>query len=287
MPEVKSFKVASGFTIDGHRLQWRYSRGNRLTELKLMRIGQSLPVIHFSYLTRDWTGINIEYLIYANDPGEVTEEGFRINGHPEVDSLCRQLFESMRQALACRQPITAEVFRGWIKDATPTVYIGIDPSTKDSGWAWRVDDGPVNYGLHKHIEMLEIQDPLQDVPRELPIYVVIECPSWKGFATDVVRSSAIAWERYLHRRFPKRSIHFVDPRDWQKVMLHNIPGVTTKDRALLRCKSEGMDTEQDDMADAICILLYAGHHAQGLVSSTRGRKSDLAKARKQMARRKS
>ena len=96
------------------------------------------------------------------------------------------------------------------------------------------------------------------IPKDGKVFVLLECPTWSGHGTKEVRAAANAWERTLNATFKSRSIRRVDPRVWQRQLLHGAPGLDTKSKSLwyVRNVLRYLGDVSHDEADAICIAYY-------------------------------
>lgn len=171
------------------------------------------------------------------------------------------------------------------------LFVGIDPSQKHNGFAYRIDDGVNVIGSFHPIEEFsfffsKMDQVLVDFP-DIHLWACIECPTWGGYGTKEVRSAALMFERMLLRRFDKRNVYFVDPRNWQSLMLMGVPGETTKEKAIWRCQQSGLHPANDHEADAICLMQYAEMRSRGMVTTTdeRGERERKQRARAAKKRR--
>lgn len=163
------------------------------------------------------------------------------------------------------------------------LILGVDPAQKWSGYAYRIDEGPITAGHFFGIENLGgLEVPLGP---DVELYACIECPRWAGPGTRETRAAAIAWERFLLKHYPKRRIWFVDPRQWQSLLLAGCPGQTTKARALWCCaRMLQLDVCGDHEADAACLMQFAWLKAEGLVD-VEDERGNAARLRRTKAKR--
>ncbi len=166
------------------------------------------------------------------------------------------------------------------------LILGIDPAQLNTGYAFRIDNCDVVVGSIKGIENIgDVRDALSVLLAEWPnleLWAVIECPNWSGNGTKETRSAAIAWQRVLQQTFKKRRIFFVDPRQWQSLMLHGVPGQGTKERSIWRAKMAGFNPKNDHEADAINLMMYAELRSNEMITTgdERGNAAKLRKERK-------
>jgi len=144
------------------------------------------------------------------------------------------------------------------------VIIGVDPSSTYNAWAIydRVDE-QWEAGQFKGIGRL-FGCGLDEKIHIHGALAIVECPTWGGFGTRVVRSAAVQWETYLKSLALGIRVVRVDPRIWQAVVLGPNTGVDRKAQALARA-SELLkrDIDSDHIADAVCMAYYGSLIASG------------------------
>lgn len=144
--------------------------------------------------------------------------------------------------------------------------IGIDPSSSFNAWAvYDRIEGQWQTGQFRGIGRLYGCDLEQHIHIHGAL-AIVECPSWGGFGTKVVRSAAVQWERFLKEMGLGIKVLRVDPRDWQALVLGSSKTKTTKEMALLRASEIlKVPVETDHIADAVCMAYYGGLIATGAI----------------------